>query len=447
MAGLIRVGTATFTNNSANVVGIGTNWTTTVRPGALIWSNFNRLPYEVLTVNSDTSLTLSENWSGTTGTYGYAVQQWFGAQDDAPTAISTQIALFLAAYGELFSVTGNSKTQTFNKGTVGSNAGPVLQVAGVGYFRLGMFGDGVYRLERSADGTNWTTVYSVNRSTGAITVTGATEFSTVPTVGGVNLPRLNAFNTYTSAQGITAAYAAWYYNTTDSGSTVETVYQRNGVTRYTIAHPPTGGMLFAQYNSSGVLQGNDIAIAANGVVTLRSGMVVGGNLNVVASGSVAGGSISFGTSAAGVLSVPTDGSRLDINPAAFGSVRLAGNLRLTGYGAGTLITDASGNVTASSDERLKENIQPFTAGLEDLVKVNPIAWNWNGKSGFDRLNIYCGYSAQNLQAANPSFVSMGANGYLNPNYPAISASQTNSIKELAAKIEALSTRLAALENA
>lgn len=172
MSGMIRApGTATFTNGSATVTGSGTDWTVSARPGALIRHNSNKIFYEILTVNSDTSITLVENWSGTTGASGFEILPWFSGEDDAPTAISVQIAQFLSAYSELFAVSGNSKTQTFNKGTSGSNAGAVFQIAGVGYFRVGMFGDTVFRLERSTDGTNWTAVWAVDRSTGAITIT------------------------------------------------------------------------------------------------------------------------------------------------------------------------------------------------------------------------------------------------------------------------------------
>jgi hypothetical protein len=45
-----------------------------------------------------------------------------------------------------------------------------------------------------------------------------------------------------------------------------------------------------------------------------------------------------------------------------------GNLRFLAYGAGTLVTDGSGNVTASSDETLKDIVGSFGRGTSDIIK-------------------------------------------------------------------------------
>src|SRR5690606_16576901 len=74
-----------------------------------------------------------------------------------------------------------------------------------------------------------------------------------------------------------------------------------------------------------------------------------------------------------------------------------GNVRLSAYGAGTLQTDASGNVTASSDERLKNKVGDFSRGLDDLLGVEPIAFQWKQETGFDTEGIYYGFTAQNVR--------------------------------------------------
>lgn len=59
-------GTITATNNSATVTGSGTTWSsTTMLPGCFIF--IRSVPYEVLTVNSTTSITLARPYEGTTG--------------------------------------------------------------------------------------------------------------------------------------------------------------------------------------------------------------------------------------------------------------------------------------------------------------------------------------------------------------------------------------------
>ena len=55
-------------------------------------------------------------------------------------------------------------------------------------------------------------------------------------------------------------------------------------------------------------------------------------------------------------------------------------VRFDGYGAGTLVTDSSGNITASSDERLKYITGQFTRGLADLRAMDgPVSYQWRGE--------------------------------------------------------------------
>jgi hypothetical protein len=170
---LLTAGTATATNGSATVTGSGTVWASTVRPGMLIsfgspYSDW----YQVTAVASDTSLTINTNFTGTTGSYGYGILPWFATEADAATRISNDLLTLLESYGTIFNVSGASKTQEFNKTSSGGDAGQILSQGGTKQFRFGLFGDNVYRLQRTTDGTNWTTVYSVDKTTGAVTVAG-----------------------------------------------------------------------------------------------------------------------------------------------------------------------------------------------------------------------------------------------------------------------------------
>lgn len=109
----------------------------------------------------------------------------------------------------------------------------------------------------------------------------------------------------------------------------------------------------------------------------------------------------------------------------------AGTTRLSALGAGTLVTDASGNVTASSDESLKDDIEPFSRGLAEIMGIDPISYNWNASSGLDRMNRYYGFSAQNVDAAIPEAVGVGADGFLTLQDRPILAALVNAVKELA----------------
>jgi hypothetical protein len=77
----------------------------------------------------------------------------------------------------------------------------------------------------------------------------------------------------------------------------------------------------------------------------------------------------------------------------------AGLVRWGGYGAGALTTDASGNITAASDGRLKDIQREFTKGLHEINKINPVVFKWKEGSGNETESEYTGVIAQDLIAA------------------------------------------------
>lgn len=118
-------------------------------------------------------------------------------------------------------------------------------------------------------------------------------------------------------------------------------------------------------------------------------------------------------------------------------------LRAHAYGAGTLTTDASGNITASSDERLKNIKGVFNRGLSDLMKVTAIVYKWNKLSGMEMKSTYAGFSADNVKQAIPEAVSKDNRGYLTLSDRPILATTVNAIKELKHEIDGLKKILAA----
>ena len=74
-------------------------------------------------------------------------------------------------------------------------------------------------------------------------------------------------------------------------------------------------------------------------------------------------------------------------------------LRLNGYGAGTLTTDSSGNVTATSDERAKNITGTFTKGLAEVVKLTPKRYTWKPETGLNTTDEVASLTAQDLIAA------------------------------------------------
>ncbi len=118
-----------------------------------------------------------------------------------------------------------------------------------------------------------------------------------------------------------------------------------------------------------------------------------------------------------------------------------GTVRFSNFGAGTLTTDASGNLSVSSDERLKTIDGAFSRGLADIVKLSPINYHWNGISGLDTSTQYAGFSAQNVQQAIPEAVGSSANGFLSLQDRPLIAAVVNAIKELSAKLDTLATQV------
>lgn len=118
-------------------------------------------------------------------------------------------------------------------------------------------------------------------------------------------------------------------------------------------------------------------------------------------------------------------------------VSAGGALQLGAYGAGTLTTDASGNVTATSDSRLKNILGNYTRGLAELLSLTPKLYQWLPQSGLDPENTYAGLIAQDVQAMIPEAAWAGPSGYLNIQDRPIIAALINALKEVNARLVAL----------
>lgn len=172
-------------------------------------------------------------------------------------------------------------------------------------------------------------------------------------------------------------------------------------------------------------------------------------------------------------------------------------LTLPGYGAGTLSTNASGVVSATSDAGLKNIVGPYGRGLADLQKMElPILYTWiaeqaaiqaaiiaiptltdaaaDAQSAADQappetdeatfanqaladaqsalekaqyqaslalMSTYVGWTAQGVAAGLPEAVSIGPDGKMTVNDRAIIAAQLNAILQLAARVAALEAKV------
>ena len=107
--------------------------------------------------------------------------------------------------------------------------------------------------------------------------------------------------------------------------------------------------------------------------------------------------------------------------------------------------------TITSDERVKTNVNPYTKGLEAILAINPITYDYNGKAGFDStITNNIGIIAQDVINIIPESINT-YNALLNEddeektelyNFDshALTFILINAVKELKAEIELLKTK-------
>jgi hypothetical protein len=254
------------------------------------------------------------------------------------------------------------------------------------------------------------TIVTVGTLTAGATGAGFTIALTTSTVTGTladarlssNVALLNAANRFsaTGAHGL---------NTTDNGSAVaQTIWRlendANGA----------GGNLF-----SPALDFATAAANVNARVYAKRGGGYGGTLYFQTAESVAG------------------------NLADVMSLSPAGVLTVSGLASGVL-TSASGVITSSSDERLKDILGPLSYGLKEVLGLRPIRARWNTLAhelqGLPTDVEFGTFGAIQIEPFMPLAVSMGPDGYRGLNDRVILGAVVNATQELAARVSALEAR-------
>ena len=117
---------------------------------------------------------------------------------------------------------------------------------------------------------------------------------------------------------------------------------------------------------------------------------------------------------------------------------------------GSAAKPGGGSWTTSSDQRLKENIHPYYDGLSQLMKINPVYYHYNAKSGFNTKPEYVGVIAQELKEIAPymvgTFSSLKDNKeYFSVDNSAMTYMLINAVKEQQKQIEELKRAVEALK--
>lgn len=121
-----------------------------------------------------------------------------------------------------------------------------------------------------------------------------------------------------------------------------------------------------------------------------------------------------------------------------------GAIRFTTYGAGTLITDSSGNITATSDARMKDISGSFGRGLDAIMQLSPKVYHWKSESGLNTEDVNVGLIAQEVLPYIPEAIGYKDDKYTMSDRPIISA-LINAVKELKADNDSLRARIEVLE--
>ena len=128
------------------------------------------------------------------------------------------------------------------------------------------------------------------------------------------------------------------------------------------------------------------------------------------------------------------------------TLHVGGNARITAVGAGAYandlnITSTGVLTTASSDEKYKYNILPINYGLNTILQLNPVNFQWIKGEEND-----LGFIAQDVAEIIPEAVDTNWNSDLLMRYESIIHILTKAIQEQNLLIKALEQRIINLEN-
>ena len=133
-----------------------------------------------------------------------------------------------------------------------------------------------------------------------------------------------------------------------------------------------------------------------------------------------------------------------------GYVNIGTNLIMTQYVGGGTTTASIDNLgyiqRTPSDAGLKENVEELAGGLNQILALNPVYYDWKNKEQYGAQR-QIGFLAQEVEVIVPEVVSSGKDGLRSLDYSHLVATLTSAIQELNAKVEAQALEIAALKGA
>jgi hypothetical protein len=166
-----------------------------------------------------------------------------------------------------------------------------------------------------------------------------------------------------------------------------------------------------------------------GAFVVSGGVGVGGTINA---NTIEVGRIKLDSS---TDEITTTSGNLELCATTGSLVAICTNTTISG------ILSVTDDITAfwSSDERLKDNINPIDDPLAKVVSISGNTFDWNEKSNKSGHDV--GLIAQEIEKVLPEAVVTRDNGYLAVDYHKVVPLLVEAIKELSGKVEALEQKL------
>jgi hypothetical protein len=127
------------------------------------------------------------------------------------------------------------------------------------------------------------------------------------------------------------------------------------------------------------------------------------------------------------------------------------NVNFSKLGAGTVQSDASGNLSVSSSAALKTDVIDYSNGLSNVINLRPVKFRWKEETGLDYNNDYVGFIAEEVEEELPDAVlcpeeTCTPDGEMVPNGKSKGLSDRVIIAALVNSVKELNTRIEQLEN-
>jgi hypothetical protein len=142
------------------------------------------------------------------------------------------------------------------------------------------------------------------------------------------------------------------------------------------------------------------------------------------------------------------GVRGVISPAGAGEAIYGDNNSGSGY-AGYFHGNvyATGSIQQNSDARLKKNIQPLTGGLDQLLKLRGVTFEWNDvKEHPSQIGTQRGFVAQDVEKVFPGWVGEDRDGFKTLSLQQLEALEVEGIRTLKKENDELGKRIESLES-